>query len=73
MPLVESSSTAVLPAQPDWGAVLDQAGEGESFGHAVIHRAFSRTHFGALLQQLFYFGMNVKISRIGRQPFRELK
>src|SRR5260370_2773079 len=73
VPLIEGPAAAVLSTQANWSTVLYQAGEGEGFGHAVVHRFFADTHLGALLEQLLYFGMNVKIRRISRQPFGELR
>src|ERR1700692_2399382 len=73
MPLVEGPAAAVLSAQANGSAVLYQAGEGEGFSHAVVHRSFADAHFGALLEQLLYFGMNRKCSRVSRQPFGELR
>jgi hypothetical protein len=73
MPLVEGTAAAVLPTQANGSAVLYQAGEGEGFGHAVVHRSFADAHFGALLEQLLYFGMNMKVSRVSGQVFGELR
>src|SRR5712692_6934219 len=72
VPLVEGAAPAVLPAQANWSPVLDQACEGERFRHTIVHRTFAGTHFGALLKQLLYFRMNVKIRGVGSQPFGEL-
>src|SRR5713101_9593365 len=72
VPLVEGAAATVLPAQADWSAVLDQTGEGESFRHPVVHWTFAGAHFRALLEQLLYFGMNVKVRGIRSQPLGEL-
>ncbi len=68
MPLVEGAAAAILSAESYRSSGLDQACERQRFRHAVIHRAFTRAHFRALLQQLLDLGMNVKALRKRGQP-----
>ena len=68
--LVKGAAAGVLAAQANWDALFHQAGEGESFGHAVIDGAFPRAHFGALLEQLLHLGMDVEAFGIRREAAR---
>ena len=65
--LVEGTAAGVLPAEANRRARFHQAGEGESFGHAVVDRPFACSHFGALLEQFLHFRMNVEVVGIGRK------
>ena len=71
MALVEGAAARILPAQAHRGSLLHQAGESESFGHAVVHGAFACTHLGMLLEKFLHLGMNVKTIRIGGQAIRD--
>ena len=71
MPLVESAATRILTRHAYVNAVLDKAGEGQAFGHAVINGALATAHFCPLLQQLLHFRMDVKTVRVGGEPSAE--
>jgi hypothetical protein len=62
--LIERAAPRVLAAQAHGDAALDQAGEGQSFSHAVVDSTLARPHFRALLQKLLHLRMNVKVRRI---------
>ena len=67
MALIEGGAAGVLTAKPDRNTLLDQAGECERFGHAIIQRLLAGAHLDALFEQLLYFRMDVKAVRIRGQ------
>jgi len=52
--LVESTAAGILTAEDELECRLSQAGEGEGFGHAVVHGALTCAHFSALFQQFLH-------------------
>ncbi len=70
--LVEGTATGVLSRQADWNATFHQAGKSQGFGHAIVNGAFSRTHFGALLQELLHLRVDVEPFGISSQAIGEL-
>ena len=59
--LVEGAALRVLAGEADGGALLQERGEGDEFGHAVVEGAGSGGHFEALLEELFDLGMDVEV------------
>ena len=58
--LVEGAALGVLAAEADGRAGLEQRGEGEGLGHAVVDRALAAAHLGALGEQLLDLGVDVE-------------
>ena len=58
--LVEGAALRILPGEAHGIAFENQRAEGEQFGEAVIDGALAMAHFGALLEQLDDFGMDMK-------------
>ena len=58
--LVEGAALRVLAAEAHRRAGEQQRAEGDGFGHAVIEGLLAAAHGGALLEQLFDLGMDVK-------------
>jgi len=50
---VESTAAGILTAETNWNAGFHQAGEGEGFGHAVVHGAFDPAPISSALFQQF--------------------
>jgi hypothetical protein len=63
--LVEGAAPAVLPGQAHRDALLEERGEGDRLGHAVVERALALPHLGALLQQLL--DLLVDVEALGRR------
>ncbi len=72
MAMIKSPAAAVLPGKTDRNPFSQQRTEGQRFRHAVIERCCARPHFLALLQQLFYFGMDREILGIAGKSLRDL-
>src|SRR5216683_7010952 len=58
--LVEGAALSILAGLANWIAFEQYRTHGESFREAVIDGSFAMSHFGALLEELGDFGMNVE-------------
>ena len=72
MTLVEGATSGVLSAKAHGSAGFDETSEGERFGHAVVDRTLSRTHFCALLEKLLHLGVNVEGVGVGGESSCEI-
>ncbi len=68
MALIEGSAARILAGQANRNAGFHNAREGQRLGHAVVDFALPCPHFGALLEQFFYFGMDMETLGIGGKP-----
>ena len=50
MALIEGCAARVLAAKANRDSLFDEAGEGKSFGHAVVERLLAGAHFLPLLK-----------------------
>src|ERR1700692_1447535 len=66
MALVEGAAAGILAREANRNSSFHQARESEGFSHAVIHGTLACSHLRALLEELFYFGMNVEALGISR-------
>ena len=58
--LVEGAAFGVLAGEADGGSGLDEGGEGDELGHAVVEEALAGAHLRALLEELLDLGVDVE-------------
>ena len=69
--LVEGATLGVLTGEADGRSLLEEGGEGDELSHAVVEGALAGSHFGALLEELFDFGVDVEVCRVADEALNE--